>query len=392
MTMENYELLRECKLNSYGRYLNRMNYLGYKSYGSLDNKKITDLQYLDAQYNRITSSDSEESGFICRVFRDDYIKAVINQLKESNDGLRKDVYIFASEKDDVNNSWLDTYPLLRKEMYNDKIFSIAQFSNRKQEMLKLAKDGEELYFHFRLWSFLKYVAESYVSIYFRDEVDEIFSGYSLSVEDYFELMRAIVVKLTVSSDLNNICVSMGYDENIMEKIKESLHIGDDVLDILKHKLHEHIKPFVKALYENVIFTDNEAFGYKTIKTAFEMNLYESAQNVDSMFFLDLYNTRQEKKCLNEFNVNFDLEMYASFKMDEDVEFIDKRVYQMLIPCLEHTSRFNMKATALLSKAEKLTGESIKVVLRNIAEFCRKTNQTNTDLYSNVLTALREWHD
>ena len=395
MTIESYELLSDGSLSSYCKYLGRIKGdMEPKSYMHLESDRVTRLQYLDAQYNRIISSNSQDSGLISRFFRDDYLKAIEDALKtEQTDSLRKDVYVFTSEKNGVDYSYLGSYPILRKEMYGDKVFSIAHFSNRKSEMLKLAKDGEELSFHFRLWSFLKYAAESYVSVYFRKEIDEIFSGYSLSVEDYFELMRAIVVKLTLSSDLNNICVLMGYDENIMEKIKESLHIGDDVLDILKHKLHEHIKPFIKALYEEVIFTADEVFGYNTIRKAFEMNLYESAQNVDSMFFLDLYKTRQKKKYFYDFNVSFDLEMYASFKMEEVVmEFKDKRVYQMIIEYLKETHRFDMKTNATLCYAEELAGVSMNVVFRNIAEFCRKTNQTNTDLYSNVLTALREWHD
>ena len=75
-----------------------------------------------------------------------------------------------------------------------------------------------------------------------------------------------------------------------------------------------------------------------------------------------------------------------------MEFKDKRVYQMIIEYLKETHRFEMKTNAILCYAEKLAGVSMNVVFRNIEEFCRKTNQTNTDLYSNVRTALREWHD
>jgi len=395
MTMESYELLSDGKLKSYCNSLfRRKNNIGYKSYLSLDSDKNTELQYLDAQYNRITSSDSVYSGFISRVFRDDYLRAIADSLKaKQTDSLRKDVYVFTSEKDGVDYSYLGSYPILRKEMYGDKVFSIAHFSNRRSEMLKLAKDGEELSFYIRLWSVFKYVAVSYVFVYFRKVIDDIFSGYSLSVEDFFELLRAIVVKLTSSYDLKKICISIGYDESVMENIKESLGIRDDALTRLKHKLHEYLKPFVKALYKEVIFSDYEAFGYDTIRTAFEMNMYSSARNVESMLFIHFYSKKREKRQIKDFVVDFDLEKYNSFKMKEEFRhFKDKRLYQMLFKVLEKTNQYYIDTKIDFSKAENLffgcSHSSVeKTLLKNIVEVCRNTNRTDSDIYRNALYAL-----
>lgn len=398
LTYESYELLSDGKLISYCRSLYRgKGNIGYKSYIMLDSDTNTVLQYLDAQYNRITSSKSKNSGFISRVFRDDYLRAIADTLKtEQTDSLRKDVYVFTSEKDGVDYSYLGSYPILRKEMYGDKVFSIAHFSNRKSDMLRLAEDGEELSFHIRLWSFFKYSAESYASVYFRKEIDEIFSGYSLSVEDYFELMRAIVIKLTLSSDLNNICVLMGYDENIMEKIKESLGIEDDAFGTLKDKLYEHLKPFVKALYKEIIFAPYDAVGYNTIRTAFEMNMYESAQNVESMLFIHFYSKKRKKRQIRNFKVSFELETYASFRMEEDTsEFKDKRLYQDLFQALEKTNQYYIETNIDFSKAENLedlfsncSRSSIeKDLLRNIVKACKKTNKNDSDIYRNALYSL-----
>jgi len=399
MTMESYELLSDGKLSSYCNFLRRINYYRYKSYLTLDSDRSTDLQYLDAQYNRITSSDSVSSGFISRVFRDDYLRAIVDSLgtEETYDDLgkeRKDIYVFTSEKEGVDYSYLGSYPILRKEMYGDKIFTIAHFSNRKSEILKLAKDGEELLFNIRLWSIFKYIAVSYVSVYFRKEIDEVLVGYSLSVEDYFELMRAIVVNLRISYDLNNIVISVVYDESIIGQIQKSLNVGDDSFGTLKNKLHEHLKPFVKALYKDVIFSDYEAFGYDTIRTAFEMNMYGSAKDAESMLFIHFYSKKREKKCISDFIVDFDLEKYGSFKIEEEFRhFKDKRLYQMLFQRLERTNRFDIGTTATLSNAEDLFYDYFhssveKALLENIVEACRKTNKTDNDIYMNALVALR----
>lgn len=402
LTTENYELMNDGGLDSYCNFLRQKNTIKIKNSFTLDYDKNTDMQYLDAQYNRITSSESVNSGLISRVFRDDYLRAIVDCLKNDFSyelkKQRKDFYVFTSEKDGVNYSYLGSYPLLRKELYGEKIFSIAHFSNTKSEPLHLLPKEKKPMLFIRLWSIFKYIAVSYVSVYYRKVIDDMLIGYDFCAEDFFELMRSIVVKLELSNDLNKVSISLGFDKNIILTIKESLGMNDNAFDDFKIKVYKNLVPFMESLYQEVIFSDKEAFGYETIRTAFEMNLYGSARNVESMLFIHLYNKKRLKQAISDFKIEYDFKNCYYFEKEELKNsfrhFKDKRLYQMLFQILERTYVFNIGTNVALNKAKDIfecSESSIeKVLLENIAKVCSKTNKTDSNIYKNALYALREF--
>lgn len=387
MTLESYELKNEGLLDFYCSSI-QSEVIRDNKRDALDSDRRTTIQELDTQYNRITSSDSNKSGEISRIFRDDIIKAIKKYIEESTKSKRKDMYIFTSERDGVDYSYLGSYPMTRKEMYGGKCFTISHFSNHIFETLDIGEP--KITIRIRLWSILKYIAISYAFIYLRNDIEELLPDYDLSPENYFELLRSIIVVMKLNSDLNKIDISLRFSENI-KLLQTDLDVDGKKLEELKQRVFHHISPFIIALYSEGVFSDKNDFGDNTIQTAFEMNVRSSANDVNSMLFIHHYRLRRANNSLWKFKITWEKE-YDSNLVEEcspNHFFKDKRLYEMLFEILQNTAQLSIGTLSTLYKADDIFNNNnmAQYVLNNIIQACEKMRYTHSSVYKNAITAL-----
>ncbi len=387
MTLESYELKNEGLLDFYCSSI-QSEVIRDDKRDVLDSDRRTTIQELDTQYNRITSSDSNKSGEISRIFRDDIIKAIKKYIEESTELRRKDMYIFTSERDGVDYSYLGSYPMTRKEMYGGKCFTISHFSNHIFETLDIGEP--KITIRIRLWSILKYIAISYAFIYLRNDIEELLPDYDMSPENYFELLRSIIVVMELNSDLNKIDISMRFSENI-KLLQTDSDVDGKKLEELKQRVFQQISPFIIALYSNGVFSDKNDFGDNTIQTAFEMNVRSSANDVNSMLFIHHYRLRRANNTLEKFKITWKSE-YNSDLVEEcspNHFFKDKRLYEMLLDILQNTSQLSIGTLSTLYKSDDIFNQNnmAQHVLNNIIQTCEKMQYMHSTVYKNAITAL-----
>lgn len=387
MTIESYELKNEGLLDFYCSSI-QSEVIRDDKRDVLDSDRRTAIQELDTQYNRITSSDTNKSGDISRIFRDDIIKAIKKYIEESTESKTKDMYIFTSERDGVDYSYLGSYPMTRKEMYGGKCFTISHFSNHIFDTLDIGEP--KITIRIRLWSILKYIAISYAFIYLRNDIEELLQDYDLSPENYFELLRSIIVLLDLNSDLNKIDISLRFSENI-KVLKTDLDVDEKQFEELKQRVFNLFYHFITALYSEGVFSDKNDFGDNTIQTAFEMNVRSSANDVNTMLFIHHYRLRKASKTLERFKITWKSE-YISDLIKEcppNHFFKDKRLYEMLFEILQNTAQLSIGTLSTLYKADEIFNHNdmAQYALNNIIQACEKMQYTHSAVYKNAITAL-----
>jgi len=388
MTVESYELKNRGLLDFYCDSIQN-EALDKTKWDTLDSDKRTVIQELDTQFNRITSSDSIKSGEISRIFRDDIIKSVKEYIENFDKSIRKDAYIFTSEKDGVDYSYLASYPLTRKEIYGGKDFTISHFSNRRFSSLPVGQN--RITIKIRLWSILKYLAVSYAFIHFQKDVREILC-VNLSPESFFELLRCAAVQIEMLSELNSITISAGFSKKL-DFLMDEMKCDSETFKVIESKLYDKIDSFCKALYIDGVFSDKNNFGDNVIKTGFEMNIRSAAQDVNTLLFVYYYRLRRKHNSTGKFVVNWKYNKDEHFIDLEDQShcFRDKRLYEMLFDVLQDTSKLGMGTFHTLYTAGELFDiENMeKHILENIVNSCRAMNYTESNIYRNALEALEQ---
>lgn len=359
---------------------------------SLDTHWKSTIKRLDTQFNRITSSDTDKAGDIARVLFDGLLRQIRDLAEKSTEA--KEIYIFTSETDGVNYSFLESYPLTRTEMYGGKKFVIAKFTSEKSPTLKCGSDPIQL--KIRLWSLLKYIAISYSMDNMKEIINVCFKNYINEPENYIEIMRDIIVMIEFDSTVSDIYISVDFS-NRMDKLAKELKIPNDEFTSIKQNLYKEIFSFVKSLYTNVVFADNDNFGDDIMRTGFETNVYSGANDVRIMHFLHYYKkNRKEKKLAQSYNINWK-EGYSSVKKVEDSNyeydfFMDKMLYDFMFDTLELTGDLTMGARATLFSADEIYEEKpymAKKVLKNIMLSCVSFKCEDSDLYKNAQNALQK---
>lgn len=358
----------------------------------LDRHVKTDMQRLDTQYNRITSSDTDKAGDIARLFFDGLLRKIQKSAQTSHGDEEKEIFIFTSETDGIKYSLLETYPLTRTELYGGKQFTIARFTNKKSECLPF--NNEPICIKIRFWSLLKYNSISFAI----DNMTKILSKFFniKEPENYFEIMRDIIIVLNVANNLRDINISVRFSDRI-NKVMEEMDISLTEFEIIKPKLHKVIFDFVKELYDNVVFSDYDNFGDSIIRTAFTMNIYSSANNVSDMLFLYFYekakNNSSISKCFNIFwDSNCDT-FESEAPLLHNVEyFSDKKLYSILFETLSLNDEIRIGTKAILASAGEYFNCDISIeqnILRNILLLCEKHELVGSELYNNAKNALNK---
>lgn len=401
LTTENYDFNSNGQMYLYSRRLQDLNNNRLHNTDrnlqndALDNKYRTVMQDLDTHFNRITSSGSTKGGAISRTFKDDLIRKIKNVIESSFPDKRKDLYIFTSEGSGVDYSYIGGYPLSRTELYSGKRFTIVRFCNSHVDRLKCLDFNENKPFDIkiRLWSVLKYISVSYAFNGFRQELKDKLAELITFPENYIEFLRDVLIILQPSINLKNksIRISVCYSNRVRHLAGEN-SISPDRLEKILSKAYKCVFNFIKTLYSGVVFTDSDNFGDNFIRTAFEMNVYSSAKNVNALLFLNEYRTAKSEHFLHSFRVQWDEEYRSQFVEDSNFShelFMDKKLYDHLLSILKSTDDLSIGTVAMLNSADRVfdTPNMGKKVLDNIIRVCENHSLTDDQLYRNATNAI-----
>lgn len=411
LSTENFEIKQRGSLDMFCRELSR-----YSRDDEADPDEVGDqfvenahnfyknsvFRVIDSQYNRIMASTTTKSGEVTRVMRD-YLFRRINKAvdaaqknEEGSDGglKRKALYVFTSESDGIEHSYLAFYPLTRQEKYDGRAHTIIRFSNVAPELLQY-RENTKIEFQISLWSVLKYISVSYAYLDFKNRIKACLGiGQQEEPEDaisYFELYRNIIVSFEVSDDLRKITAWVGFMDGINDCINEfPCQGGDEARETIKKELHQKVLEFLRPLYTEAVFSSNRHYGDDAIKMAFSMNLYSAVNDVHTMLFWHKYRMAYQKDRFDAFHIEFS-DSYCSEPVKfRDKEFchrdffMDKKLYDSVMLSLEQNPGMPLGLQRILYYANDLyEGNMIDQVLSNIVRACESTKYMDTDLHKNT---------
>lgn len=357
----------------------------------LDSPYHTMMKYLDSQYNRIMASSTINAGSIVRVLKDKVIKKIQRMVSQSDYNVKKELFVFSSENDGLDYSYLASYPLTRMEMYEGKRISIFQFCNYEPTILEY-NDPDNLVFNIRFWSMLKYISIAYAYIDFKKIIDKCFDGIQLNAEHYFTIYRNIYVSLLIDIAMTNIVISIKLDKSIN-------NIFDGLCDETRAKnclreLIGQIGILVKDIYSEVVFSPKDEFGNNAIREAFSMNIYSCVSDVNEVMFWHKYRMAVLNNDFEGFNVNYSFDKTLSFidTIDYDKElFMDKRIYDLVLLSLETQNGFAPVIKAMLYSCDGIFGanDMVQKIVQNIANACDKIGVVADELKWNAINSLEE---
>lgn len=394
LSVESYEIKNNGSLKYFCKELQDDKQLRNIEKDSLDKQWKTVIQKLDTQYNRITSSDTNKAGDIARIFFDGLLRKIQQFAYSANTDKEKEIFIFTSEKDGVNYSLLATYPLTRTELYGGKHFTIARFTNKKSSILPY--DDTPIRINIKLWSLLKYISISYAIENMKNVINRFFIKYIKEPENYIEILHDIAILIEVGSSFSNVNISVGFSDRL-DMLAEEIGLPAEELSEIKPALHRIILEFIMSLYNGIVFADNDNFGDSIVKTAFEMNVYSSANNVNTMHFLHYYKQAREKCEISKiFRIHWNKEYsnrpIKSTLIQNYEYFMDKKLYSSLFDILETTGDLSIGTKAMLFSSDEIyeTNDYMaERILSNIIASCKKYGCDDSELYNNALYALNE---
>lgn len=398
LTTENFEIKNISSLNYFSQSLNnrsRDNGIQsedddtYRSY-----LKFSPIKAVDAQLDRIMASNTQDAGEVVRVVKaklltkiEEYVASFAKEQEE------KYCYIFTSERDAVGYSYMATYPLTRCERYDGKAFSIINYSNRRHQGLKCNSTKTDK-FRIRLWSILKYISISCAYLDFKRVIDECLDPDTVGSIDYFTLFRSILLEGEVDSYMSNIVFKLGFSNKIDYCFGED--IPNDSLASLKSKILATVQEFIENAYLNCIFPRHNQRRFKAIQTAFSMNLYSAAENVNTMLFWHKYRIASSHENFDSFHVRFKRRSSVEPIFSEEDEFLDvdffsdKKIYDYLLDSLQHTSELNLNTSVMLYDSCVLFQDEkyARTAVKNIITVCEKAGDRNSRIYQNACYLLQ----
>lgn len=411
LSMENFEIKQRGSLDMFCRELSRYsrddeadpNEVGDQFVKNAHNfYKNSVFRVIDSQYNRIMASTTTKSGEVTRVMRDYLFRRInkaVDATQENGEGSdgglkRKALYVFTSESDGIEHSYLAFYPLTRQEKYDGRAHTIIRFSNVTPELLRYRQNAN-IKFQINLWSVLKYISVSYAYLDFKDRIKTCLGiGRQEEPENaisYFELYRNIIVSFEVSDDLREITARVGFMDGIDDCINEFPHRGGEkAREEIKKELHQKALEFLKPLYTEAVFSSNRHYGDDAIKIAFSMNLYSAINDIHTLLFWHKYRMAYQKDRFDDFHIEFS-DLYCSEPVKfHDKEFfhrdffMDKKLYDSVMLSLEQNPGMPLGLQSILHYADDLyEGNMIDQVLNNIVSVCESAKYTDTDLYKNT---------
>lgn len=369
--------------------------------------KYSAFREMDSQYNRIMASTTTKSGEIVRIMRDSMIKRIYSiyssqrseRLVEKGHARSKEMYIFTSEREGVEHSFLATYPLTRKEKYDGRSHTIIQFSNHMSAPLENSQNGQ-VTFHISLWSVLKYVSVSFAYLEFKRKLEEKLNGsHELfnpnSSINYMELCRNILICFNVTNCLRHVAISVVFRDGIEECIDAVEGVSDR--SEFKKNLKKLIWEFIKPFYGQCVFQSNAHYGDDAIKTAFSMNLYSSANDVETMLFYHRYCTICRNDRFYFIDVDFEEELADGVVHLKESEFLDrdffrdKKLYDNMLETLEQSTDITLGMRSMLSDSNELFGmpSMYNHIINQLVSACEATGYTETNVYKNALKLQKE---
>lgn len=396
LTAENYEIKNNGSLDIFCNELQTTDF-NIELFDRFDNKLSTIMEDISTHLNRITSSDTTNSGKIARTFKDSIIKNIESFVGEreikdlSQASKQKSIFIFTSETDGINLSYLSDYPLTREEMYEGKSATIIGFTNKTIDTLSVS-DNKKARFQIRFWSVLKYTSISYAFIEVKNDINKCFNS-TLNEELYFEILRDIILcfDIDVSGYIVNIFIN--YSDRI-DKVFRELDIDLETSAVIKQKLFEEIKAFVQALYTTIVFSEKAydcSFGNDFIKDAFEMNVYSAANDVQTMIFLNQYRFDRMFGDQMRYNV-FVADSYEKINDDNYNKdfFKDKKLYETVLDSFNYSDWEDDSLEVAFLQSKNVYGKILhqKQIIKNIITALEKLGMSDTEIYENAMNALQ----
>lgn len=423
LSTENYTIREEGALGNYCARLKRQQ----REYSVLDSLWTSNFKHyyeaspmteLSNQFNRIMSSSSRNAGLVIRSMRDDLIYAIQEYMdslrKSGSQASAKELYVFSSENDGINYSYIDAYPLTRLEQYDGKHFTIIQFTNKRMHVLPCGMGGN-IKFEIDLWSVLKYLCIPYA---YRYTIKRLFISNGIGLKDsagkrgledpiqFLELLQHIVVMFDVSQDMRDIHISLGFTKLFDTRLSECLPQDDtdccNTVQAAKRRIEKQVCELILPLYLKSVFEKNEKFGDDAIKTGFKMALYSAAQDAHTMLFCRLYRDACETGDFTRFKVTFSLSPYPlncePRSFERDLFFTDKKLYSFLLDTFKTDWMLTLGMFHMLDTSEDLfiypnRGKSILgAVLDNLKCAIEDANLIDSKLYMNLLRAKNNYQE
>ena len=399
LSVENYEIGESSSLDTYCELLKYRKreepdcLLNFNTDFSAFYKRST-MRRLGAQYNRIMGSKSLQAGYVVRSMKDALIRRIQHIVENTplEDGW-KELYIFSSENEGIDFSYVSTYPLTRQERYDGKSFDIIQFKNHPSRMLECLKPNKSVSFRISLWSILKYICVSFAYCEFKERLLQCLEIDSL--EDpilIWALYDGIAVIFNVGQrNMTDVRITLTFDKSV-RTVLEQFDCGLDtkkVIDGLKALTRSLIEP----LYRKCVFSADQQYGDDAIKTAFEMNLQSAAENVDTMYFLHKYRVARRTGTLDRFKLTF-----ATAVTEKEVRhdflghdfFMDKKLYNSVFSALERSAEYSMGLLRMLKYADgsgcfkKEDNVPVELhIARKIVEVCKRYGDEESFLAINA---------
>ena len=353
------------------------------------------MRQLDQQYNRVTSSATNNAGEIVRVMKDSQIRNIQRIVKNQSSEKHKELYIFSSERDGINYSNISSYPLTRQERYDGKVFTIIQFKNTPSARLKYDKSGR-VHLLIPLWSILKYDSISFAYCFFKDALNECLEDVSCDPIHYFELYRNILIVINATpSSLQSINVSLLFSDGA-DSCLEAIKAGSSNKAV-KKRVEDLVVEFVKALFEDGIFSKENRYGHDAMRTGLLMNLSSAVKTVNEMLFLHKLRMAFMNGKQDAYEVNVDSTFQSEPLPRVNTEFkgtdffMDKKLYDRLMLTLENSPQLTIAMRAMLNESSDYFGERdiLRTILTNICAACERSRDTDSRLYKNVIECLKE---
>lgn len=422
LSTENYSIRDEGAVGNYCARLHRQQ----RAYSEQDPLWTSDFKHyyeqspmteLSNQFNRIMSSSNRNAGLVVRSMRDDLIHVIqeyMDDLRKTKPHLSaKELYVFSSENDGINYSYIDSYPLTRLEQYDGQHFTIIQFTNRQLPMLP-CRTGENVKFEIDLWGVLKYLCIPYAYQY---TVEKLFIKNGICWKDsagegglrdpiqYLELLQNIVVKFDVGQDMKDISISFGFTELFIARLSECLPLenkdGGQTVQTASLSIEQQVRDLLRPLYLESVFAKNQKYSDDAIKMGFKMALYSAAKDARTMLFCRVYRDACESGDFSRFKVKFVQPSFPSNSEDSgfaprdfasELFFADKKLYSCLLNTFKTDYNLTLGMFRMLEDSKDLFSfpkkdkSILKILLDNIKCSVEDATLTDSKLYLNLLRA------
>ena len=420
LSTENYSIRDEGTLGNYCARLHRQQ----RAYSERDPLLISNFMHyyeqspmmeLSNQFNRIMSSSSRNAGLVVRSMRDDLIRAIqkyMDRLRElTPQPPAKELYVFSSENDGINYSYIDSYPLTRLEQYDGQHFTIIQFTNRRLPMLP-CRAGENVKFEIDLWSVLKYLCIPYAyqyavkKLFIKNGIcwkDSTLEGGLRDPIQYLELLQNIVVRFNVDRKMRDVSISYGFTDLFIARLSECLPLvsknGDRTVEEARLSIEQQVYDLLRPLYLKSVFAKNQKFGDDAIKMGFKMALYSAAKDTRTMLFCRVYRDACETGDFSRFKVKFVRPFplpggeHSGFEPRDfasEFFFADKKLYSCLLDTFKTDYNLTLGLFRMLEDSKDLfiLSEQEKsvpmILLDNIKSAIEDAALIDSKLYLNLL--------